>query len=518
MINNITTKQKFGYNSDSLTLGSHKKVCLICDYCGRDFEGVYKNYINGVNKFKSIGLTKCCCKPCGPRKTREADDLKGTHHSKMVNADLKRKKTTLQRHGVEHISKLETFKTKVKDKWAKKTKEEINSIEEKRSQSVMKKYGVKHISENLDIRKTTKETCIKKYGVENPSQSEEVKIKRENTMFDRYGVRNFALSKDCRPKINQTWKDKYGTHEIFLLDSIQIKGKQTKIDKYGSLSPVNLGKTENKIRCWLNSFGFYFSSNISILDGKEIDMYDSNLKLGIEYCGLNWHHENSGNKDKNYHNAKLLKCREQGVRLITIFEDEWLYRENQVKGFLKSVLGINQTKVFARKCSVKQIGKQEACQFFNSYHIQGANPLGKYFAGLIHNQELVGVMSFGRHHRKQGVLVLDRLCFKEDISVAGGSSKLFKFLLNISEADSIISWSDNRWSEGNVYKNMGFIKEEELSPDYSYVYKQKRLSKQSQRKSVSDCPAELTEREWSLQRGLNRIWDCGKIRWKYTKI
>jgi len=43
----------------------------------------------------------------------------------------------------------------------------------------------------------------------------------------------------------------------------------------------------------------------------------------------------------------------------------------------------------------------------------------------------------------------------------------------------------------------------------------KRISKQSQAKNKNGCPINTTEREWCLELGLARIWDCGKKRWIY---
>ena len=300
-------------------------------------------------------------------------------------------------------------------------------------------------------------------------------------------------------------------------EKINIHRFNTNLERYGQTIPKHIfGKTQQEITDWLNSFGFAFKSNHNILEGKEIDMYDSSLNLGIEYCGLYWHNENSPQpRNKEYHNDKRLKCESQGIRLITIFEDEWLSREQQIKGFLKSVLHKNSRTIFARKCTVRSITKAEGRDFFNLYHIQGAPNLGEYFAGLFYKDELLGVMSFGKHHRDTTKFVLDRLCFKEDVNVTGGSSKLFKFLLKESGIIELVSWSDNRWSCGAVYKALGFELDTELGPDYSYVTEHARSSKQSQCKKVVKCPAEKTELQWANERGLYRIWDCGKKRWKY---
>ena len=155
-------------------------------------------------------------------------------------------------------------------------------------------------------------------------------------------------------------------------------------------------------------------------------------------------------------------------------------------------------------------------------HIQGPSKGLLVAYGLFNQEELLGVMSLGRHHRDSSKITLDRFCIKEGLCVVGGASKLFKACVGWAKQtgySKIISWSDNRWSDGNVYKVLGFKLEEELVPDYSYVNTKNpnkiRISKQSQSKKRTSCPAGKTEKEWCLERGLSRIWDCGKKRWVF---
>ena len=61
----------------------------------------------------------------------------------------------------------------------------------------------------------------------------------------------------------------------------------------------------------------------TILKGKEIDIFIPDLKLGIEYNGLYWHSEKQG-KGKWYHYDKMMECNKKGIKLIQIFEDEYL--------------------------------------------------------------------------------------------------------------------------------------------------------------------------------------------------
>jgi hypothetical protein len=36
--------------------------------------------------------------------------------------------------------------------------------------------------------------------------------------------------------------------------------------------------------------------------------------------------------------------------------------------------------------------------------------------------------------------------------------------------------------------------------------------------SQAQCPDHLTELQWANERGLSRIWDCGKVRWEYEVV
>ena len=63
---------------------------------------------------------------------------------------------------------------------------------------------------------------------------------------------------------------------------------------------------------------------------------------------------------------------------------------------------------------MREIAGRDGRAFFDNHHIQGANNLGKHFAGLFHEDNLLAVMSFGRHHRKSSQLVLDRFAVKDN--------------------------------------------------------------------------------------------------------
>ena len=356
-------------------------------------------------------------------------------------------------------------------------------------------------------------------------------IKRNTKYSDKKLVKHplyriwTRIKEDC-----EEWKD----YEKFYNDNLLSFDEEKTIYRTDPQLPFSKENSEWRVVCrgksiselelkdWLNGYGFNFQSTREIIKPKELDMYDDNLKLAIEYCGLNYHHEcSSSSRGKKYHFHKYKSCKEKGIRLITIFSDEWGKKAKQVKNFLKSVLGIYDRKIFARKCKVLEIQHFIGKDFCDMNHIQGGNSNSILYYGIFEKEELLGVMSFGMHHRNNKELVLNRMCFASGIQIIGGASKLLKYAISKIKGfgyDKIISWSDNRWSAGNVYEKTGFILDGELGPDYSYVNINQpyvRRSKQSMRKSNTDCPEDKTERDWALENGFARIWDCGKRRYVY---
>jgi hypothetical protein len=257
------------------------------------------------------------------------------------------------------------------------------------------------------------------------------------------------------------------------------------------------------------------------------EMFISELNLAIEYIDLNANSEKNlpayPNKTLSY--QKMLVANGQRVRVITIFEDEWRERNSQVKGFLQSVLKKNTVTVGGRKCEIREVEKRAAWKFLDENHIQGRALLAIAF-GLHYKDELLGLITGNKHHRQgfDDTFVLNRLVFKGGVTVAGGASKLSKRLIQYSKDNgykTIISWSDNRWSEGNVYMALEYKMTEDLNADYSYVDGQSRQSKQSNKKKnliqkKANGTMENTERELAITLGLYRIWDCGKKRWEIS--
>ena len=262
--------------------------------------------------------------------------------------------------------------------------------------------------------------------------------------------------------------------------------------------------------------------NREILRNREIDVYIPSLKLGIEYNGLHWHSERLG-KDKNYHLDKLNKCNEQGIKLIQIFEDEWLNHREICESKLRQICGLNRNpKIFARKCKVVEIiDKNEAYEFLDKNHIQERTgftiALGTYY-----NNELVGVMTFKKE--KEGYWDLNRFATDINHQCIGIGGKLFKYFTRNYPFIEIKSFADRRWTTdptNNLYTKLGFEFDSYVPPTYWY-YKDGEIARRHKfgfRKQILHkrygLPLDLKESEMAERLGYVRIWDCGLIKYVY---
>jgi very-short-patch-repair endonuclease len=108
-------------------------------------------------------------------------------------------------------------------------------------------------------------------------------------------------------------------------------------------------RSEKNVFSFVSSIygGCILENTRSVIPPYEVDIYLPDLNLAIEYCGLYWHSEKAG-KDKQYHQKKFLMCREKGIRLVTIFEDELLNKRDELLDYLKSLINPSKDLIFSK--------------------------------------------------------------------------------------------------------------------------------------------------------------------------
>lgn len=288
----------------------------------------------------------------------------------------------------------------------------------------------------------------------------------------------------------------------------------------------NISQQEKEIAEYIKSLGFDVKTNNRKLltDSKEIDITVPSKNIAIEFDGLYWHNEIK-KPDKNYHLNKTVECEKNGLRLIHIFEDEWLYKKEIVKSRLNVILGGNVEKIYARNCTIKHVDSKDCKTFLDDNHLQGAiNSSIKY--GLFYNNELVSVMTFCKPRKNLGQKINDneyellRFCNKLNTIIIGGANKMFKQFIKDYNPNSVISYADRRWNTGNVYEKMGFEFKHHSQPNYFYIIGQQRFNRFGFRKDLlvkQGFNRNKSEHEIMLERKIYRIYDCGTKVFKWFK-
>lgn len=269
---------------------------------------------------------------------------------------------------------------------------------------------------------------------------------------------------------------------------------------------------EREIASFLSDLNISFRINArDVIRPKELDIYIPSKSLAIEYCGLFWHNENF--LDNDYHYNKWRLCQDKNIRLLTIFEDEWMFKQEIVKKKIVNILGLDKESVYARKCSIVVVTTKTKNSFLDQYHIQGSGP-GSINLGLTYCGDLVACISFVRKDCNQ--YILNR--YATSVRVTGGFSKLLKHFITVYAPSKITTFADLRWSNGEVYEKNGFKLDGMVKPDYEYIVNGTRLHKfgfrhRSLKNKIPTYNPTLTERKNMLIAGIPRLWNCGKKRY-----
>jgi hypothetical protein len=490
-------------------------------------------------KIKKLGSISTGWYNCGPAAKCECTRLqvaqsvsekKATRSAEQIlNENNKRQLTNIKKYGVDNIGKIENAKNAHKAFY--QDKEKVAAAVEKQNNSMLSKHGPNYSKIMVNKRR---ETCLSKYGVDNPMKDPTIfekaslsraltydpvaSIKKNHSKFVRMLRSNFRVTTNLteeeyigvasRPMMTFTCCDcghEFNKRFDYAVPPIcKICNPTEKKFKSGE---------ENAVCDYIASIyqGKILQGDRSIINPFELDIVLPEKKLAIEYCGLYWHSEVSGFKEWNYHANKMRMAESRGYRLLTIFSDEWLDKQDIVKSKLQSIIAGTSDKIGARKCQIMDVDYQQAVEFHNLYHIQGSpRRLGKNI-GLFYQGVLVALGSFITVTK-----TAELVRFSSKITVVGGAGKILNYFIKNSDCNDIISFADMRWSQGNLYKSLGFVEVSRVPAMQMYVKDHiQRFHKLAFPKKKIN-PEGIDKTEWQIMReaGYDRIWDCGKQKWQ----
>ena len=429
-------------------------------------------------------------------------------------------------------------------------------MKKRQTKTFLEKYNVEFFPKHEDFVKKQKKTKLEKYGnenynnVEKGNKTKEERYgsknfnnieKQKQTCFLRYNSENYCTSNNYRNSVISNYKKLYPNLNFIEVDKEFVT---TKCDECGEISKISkqlvyerskrnystcltcnpIGNQQRsgyefEVCEFLKENNIQFITNRKFKDSKtEIDIYIPEKNIGIEINGVYWHNELF--KPTTYHLKKTMDSQKENISLIHIFEDEWMFKKNIVKSIIKNRLKISDTIIYGRNCSIQEVDTKTSKEFLNQNHIQG-NVNSKYRIGLFFENELVSLMTFGNGRimmgGKKDEFELTRFCNKINCNVIGAASKLLKFFIKKYNPKKIVSYSDVRLFDGNLYEKLQFIKINHSKPNYWYVLDGIRRNRFNYRKSIlvkQGYDVNKTEKEIMFERKIYRIYDCGNIRWE----
>ena len=477
----ISVRQLIFVKPDDLTNGSTFLINCKCDNCGSIKKMEFREYFNRTNHLKDDYY----CFSCRTIRITE---------------------TCNNKYGVDNPMKSDLVKNILKN-------------------SLMTKYGVNHYSKTDEYKRKYKETCNNKYGVDNASKSKIVKEIISDIKFNSYNSIDkykSLLSKDYdiisynRDRIFNIYHRTCGENfKIFIgTFSDRIRSNNIICTKCNPVDQLSSGR-EIELKQFLKSKDINFVENsYEIISPLSLDIYIPELKLAFEFNGVYWHSELF--KNKHYHINKTKICEDVGIKLIHVWEDDWVYKNNIIKSVILNKIGKNETTIYARKCVLKVVEDIKLVKnFLNDNHIQGYSH-SNIKLGLYYENKLVSLMTFGKKRKN---MELVRFCNKLNTNVVGGSSKLFKYFIKNYKFEFIESFSDTSIFSGDMYSYLGFKFINNTPINYHWVVdgiRRHRFSFNKKSLVKGGHDSNLSESEIMKSLGYYKIWECGMKKWIYT--
>jgi len=366
----------------------------------------------------------------------------------------------------------------------------------------LESMSIDQIEIKYKVGQSTIYEWIKLYDIQHGSLSERTKlskIRRRRSLCDHSKLLNdYDLHKNIKTVADMNDISYSFARSLLKEYNVDVvKGKVSNIHQ----QLINFCEDNNLL---------YEINNRNYIKPLELDLVIEG-RVAIEVCGLIWHSETFGKKNKDYHVNKLNLCNDKNIRLITMF---YHYDLDIIKSMIMNALG-KSNRIYARKTNVRKIDYKECSAFEKENHIMGTRPASNYY-GLFYEDELVMTFSLGKSRFNSGYdYEIIRVTSRKYTSIVGGLSKLLKYAVKDTNCKSIITYVDLTYGNGNGYNNiMKYIRT--TPPNYWYfnprkegVYSRVAFQKHKLKDKLPYFDDKMTEYQNMVKNGWDRYWDCG---------
>jgi len=288
---------------------------------------------------------------------------------------------------------------------------------------------------------------------------------------------------------------KYNVSPSFILQKLHTHGL--------NVQPSFTSVGELELKSFIESLGFKPTKHKT--KKYEIDVFVPELNIGFEYNGIYWHSK----FPRKYHQEKYLMAKEDGIRLIQIWDIDWINKRTLIERKVSHVLGKNVgERIFARNTFIDTVSSTELRSFYEENHIQGYKYVKHNFV-LRTDSGIVAAISFQRNKIER---------YATSSPVIGGFSKLLKHSVNALSLETVETFADLFWSDhlANQYVKMGFKLVSITPPNYFWCKggeKHSRIKFQKHKlKSLPNYCDAKTEEMMMYENKYIRVFDAGNAK------
>lgn len=505
-VTSLKDKEKFKNFSKEEKRGN--KIIFTCEKCGKEISVTVANF---------LGKSDLICSACHRREKRAL---------KQDEITAKIKETCMRKYGAPSnfcvLSKERKEKgeligaadPKIREKMAQTNKEKYGvdssspfarkEVQEKTKSTLIERYGVDH---NFKI-----ESFKEKRAKERVKQNQKYRNSDEYVKFfiERYITPKSLNVESTYLKDNELYYklkcEKCGkTFEWSIVDRIQGREQYPYCkDCHHSGTSYEEEDVYNFIRSIYD--GPIIRNDRAVLNGKEIDIYLPEKKFGIEYNGLYWH---AG--DSNRHREKWELAQKAEIDLMQIWSCEWETKRPILESIIKNRLGLAKP-VYARKCEIREVPVPEARKFADANHMQGFYAgiyVGLYYEGELIDMSIFCKARFGGKYSWE----LTRHVIKHGYRIIGGLSREVAYFRNTGHHGDMVDYCDMRLFNGKGH--WGFEEVGITPPDMQYTDFVRIIPRgKYQKKNMNKIPGfkfdpTLTQLENLHNNGMDFIYGVG---------
>lgn len=420
--------------------------------------------------------------------------------SKLDSVKSKKSETTLKNYGVDNPMKSKIVKESVKKtnlkRYGYSTILQSPEVSAKARKTMKERFGVEHgfsspiILDSVKMNNVDKwgaefylqteegknhmrSYCQEHYGVDWPSQIEEVKDRKKSTVQKNYGVDNVFQDEAIKAGIRKKLQEEYGVEYVSQREDVK-----NKIAKSNAKNPMRSGKVskinkrfaedlESRIPGVEISYepvlGKGWNADLKVTNNGKTVLIDLNptithnidIPFGCVLNGCQQPCKRHTAVTRSYHYDRAFEAYTNMNEPYMQFY-EWDDHESVLNMIVNKLMPIQSShKVSSHKLLLQKISQSKANDFLRQYHSQGPVSGQIYCYGLIYDDALVAVSTFGkpRFNKKYDAEWI-RYAVKDGWIVYGGQQKLLERFIQDIHPKTILSYLDfNHTTTASTFMN-----------------------------------------------------------------